>query len=122
MSALIVAAAIVGGSAGAVIRFLVSHRLPVVRGHLPRGVLIVNVLGSAIGGALLGLVERTAVSSEWQYIVVSGVCGGLTTFSTWTVETIELVDGGRWRAAVLNVLVSLVLGFGMALGAYLLCR
>lgn len=122
MTPLVVVAALLGGAVGALTRFLVSHALPVRRGHLPWGVLIVNVVGSAIGGGVLALTERAAVSLEWQFIIVGGLCGGLTTFSTWSVETIELLDSGRWRAAVLNVLVSVALGLGAAFAAYLLLR
>ncbi|MET0725789.1 MAG: fluoride efflux transporter CrcB [Leifsonia sp.] len=122
MSALVVIAALVGGSLGACARFLLSRALPVRRGHLPWGVLIANVAGSAVGGAVLGLAERASVTADWQFVIVSGFCGGLTTFSTWSVETIELLDGGRWRAATLNLLLTLALGIGAAAGAYLLAR
>ncbi|MET0783984.1 fluoride efflux transporter CrcB [Orlajensenia leifsoniae] len=122
MTPLVVIATLLCGAIGAVIRYLVTKALPVVPGHLPRGVLIVNVVGSLVGGLTLGLAERAAVSPEWQFVILSGVCAGLTTFSTWTVETIELAEGGRWRAAVLNIAVTLALGFAVTLGAYLSVR
>ncbi|MET0976783.1 MAG: CrcB family protein [Leifsonia sp.] len=122
MSPLAIAAALLFGAVGAVIRYLATRWLPVVPGHLPRGVLIVNVVGSAIGGAALGLAERAAVGADWQFVILSGLCAGLTTFSTWTVETIELADGGRWRAATLNIVVTLVLGVAVTAGFYLLIR
>ncbi|MEJ3403655.1 fluoride efflux transporter CrcB [Rathayibacter sp. YIM 133350] len=122
MSVLAVVGALLGGSFGAVARFLLAYRLPVRRGHLPWGVLVANVVGSGIGGGILALAGRAAVSADWKYVILSGLCGGLTTFSTWSVESIELLDGGRWRAAVLNVLVNLALGFAAAGGAYLLLR
>ncbi|WP_438853739.1 fluoride efflux transporter CrcB [Agromyces sp. M3QZ16-3] len=122
MSALVVAAVLVAGAVGAVIRYLLSKAYPVRPGHLPGGILVVNVVGSALAGAVIGLAERTAVSDDLRLVLVTGFCGGLTTFSTWCVETIELADGGRWRAAILNVLVTLALGIGAALGLYLLVR
>ena len=91
-------------------------------GHLPGGILIVNVVGSGVAGALIGLAERAALDGDLRLILVTGFCGGLTTFSTWSVETIELVDGGRWRAAILNVVVTLALGLAAAAAAYLLAR
>lgn len=122
LTPLLVATVLVAGSLGAVVRYLLSRAYPVRPGHLPGGILIVNVVGSAVAGVALGLAERAALSADWRLVIVTGFCGGLTTFSTWSVETIELVDGGRWRAAVLNVLVTLVLGFGAAGAGYLLAR
>ena len=122
MSPLVVVAVLVAGAVGAVIRYALSRAYPVRPGHLPGGILIVNVVGSGIAGAMIGLAERAAISPDLRLVLVTGFCGGLTTFSTWSVETIELADGGRWRAAILNVVVTLVLGLGAAVGAYLLAR
>jgi CrcB protein len=122
VSPLVVAALLVAGAIGAVIRYALSRAFPVRPGHLPGGILIVNVVGSGVAGALIGLAERAALSADLRLVLVTGFCGGLTTFSTWCVETIELADGGRWRAAILNVVVTLVLGLGAAVGAYLLAR
>ncbi|WP_395245361.1 fluoride efflux transporter CrcB [Agromyces sp. MMS24-K17] len=122
LSPLVVAAVLVAGAVGALLRYALSRRFPVRPGHLPGGILIVNVVGSGVAGALIGLAERAALDGDLRLILVTGFCGGLTTFSTWTVESIELVDGGRWRAATLNVVVTLVLGVGAAAVAYLLVR
>lgn len=122
MSPLLVAAVLVAGAVGAVIRYALSRAYPVRPGHLPGGILIVNVVGSGIAGAVIGLAERAALSPDVRLVLVTGFCGGLTTFSTWSVETIELADGGRWRAAILNVVVTLALGLGAAVVAYLLAR
>ncbi|HEU4466251.1 MAG TPA: fluoride efflux transporter CrcB [Agromyces sp.] len=122
MSPLLVAAVLVAGAVGAVIRYALSRAYPVRPGHLPGGILIVNVVGSGIAGALIGLAERAALSPDLRLVLVTGFCGGLTTFSTWSVETIELADGGRWRAAILNVVVTLALGLGAAVAAYLIAR
>ena len=122
MSPLIVAAVLVAGAIGAVIRYALSRAYPVRPGHLPGGILIVNVVGSGVAGAVIGIAERAAISEDLRLVLVTGFCGGLTTFSTWSVETIELADGGRWRAAILNVVVTLALGLGAAVAAYLLAR
>ncbi|HSP52568.1 MAG TPA: fluoride efflux transporter CrcB, partial [Cryobacterium sp.] len=122
MSAGLVLGVLIAGGAAAVIRFFVSRALPVGPGRLPWGVLIVNVSGSLIGGVVLGLAERAAVSADVQLILLTGVCGGLTTFSTWSVETVQLALSGRWRAGVVNLIGTLLLGF-LACGAgYLLSR
>lgn len=119
---LIAAAVLVAGAVGAVLRYALSRAFPVRPGHLPGGILIVNVLGSGLAGALIGFAERAELTDDLRLILVTGFCGGLTTFSTWTVETIELFDGGRWRAAILNVIVTLVLGLAAAAAAYVAAR
>ena len=119
LTPLVVAAVLVAGAVGAVLRYALSRAFPVRPGHLPGGILIVNVLGSGLAGALIGLAERAELTGDLRLILVSGFCAGLTTFSTWTVETIELVDGGRWRAGILNVVVTLVLGLAAAAASYL---
>ena len=120
LSPLVVTAVLIAGGVGAVLRYALSRALPVRPGHLPGGILIVNVVGSALAGALIGLAERAAIDGDLRLVLITGFCGGLTTFSTWSVETIELVDGGRWRAAILNVVMTLVLGIAAAVGGYLL--
>jgi CrcB protein len=122
VSPLAVGALLVAGAVGAVIRYALSRAYPVRPGHLPGGILIVNVVGSLVAGAVIGLAERAAISDDVRLVLLTGFCGGLTTFSTWSVETIELVDGGRWRAAMLNVLVTLALGLGAAVAGYLIAR
>ncbi|MDQ0576890.1 fluoride efflux transporter CrcB [Agromyces albus] len=122
MTPLVVAAVLGAGAVGAVLRYALSRAFPVRPGHLPGGILIVNVLGSALAGALIGVAERAALDADVRLVLVTGFCGGLTTFSTWSVETIELFDGGRWRAAILNVVVTLSLGIAAAAGMYLAFR
>lgn len=122
LTPLIVIAALGAGAVGAVLRYALSRALPVRPGHLPGGILIVNVAGSALAGALIGLAERAALDGDLRLILITGFCGGLTTFSTWSVETIELLNGRRWRAAVLNVVVTITLALAAAAGAYLLAR
>ena len=120
LTPLVVVAVLAAGAVGAVLRYALSRALPVRPGHLPGGILIVNVVGSGVAGALIGLAERAALDGDLRLVLVTGFCGGLTTFSTWTVETIELIDGGRWRAAILNVVVTLALGLAAAAGMYFL--
>lgn len=122
LTPLVLVAVLAAGAIGAVLRYALSRALPVRPGHLPGGILIVNVAGSALAGALIGLAERAALDGDLRLILITGFCGGLTTFSTWSVETIELLNGGRWRAAVLNVVVTITLALAAAAGAYLLAR
>jgi CrcB protein len=105
------------GAVGALARYGIS--LAFIRSTLlPRAVLLVNVLGSLLGGAMLALAERAVVDGGLRLILVTGIAGGLTTFSTWSVETMEFVLSGRWRTAVVNLTVNVVLGLGAATAAY----
>ena len=114
MTPLIVAAAVVAGGLAATTRYAVTRwvarRLP--REQLTRAVLIVNVTGSAIAGVAI------AFPSEVQYVLLAGFAGGLTTFSTWSVETIQLMNEGKSNAAVGNVVLNLALGLVAAVLAY----
>lgn len=110
-------AAVVVGSAAAGVRYVVSRTVA-----SPWGVLLVNVVGSAIGGVVLGLAERGAVSADIRLILLGGLCGGLTTFSTFSVESIQLIVERKWRVALFSVAANLLLGIGAAAVGYLIVR
>lgn len=115
---------VAAGGLGAVIRYLVSVALarPSDAEGLPWAVLAVNVVGSAIGGVVLGLAQHAGLSGDLQLVLLTGLCGGLTTFSTFGVETVQLVQLGRWRVALLSVGLNLALGLVVCLLGYLLFR
>jgi len=102
-------ALLVAGALGAVLRYGATTVSP------RWGVLAVNIVGSLIGGIALGALEGDA-----QLIALTGFCGGLTTFSTFSVETVQAVIEGRWRRATLSVALNLVLGIGAAALGYVL--
>lgn len=113
MSPVIVAAVLVAGAGGAVIRWALS-KLLAGRSRLPFAVLIVNVIGSALAGVLLAQ-HTTGTMSDGVYLVLlTGFCGGLTTFSTFSVDTIQLALAGRIRTAAVNALANLALGIAAA--------
>jgi len=103
---LLVLAVAVGGALGAVLRHLASVSLA-GRGRIPWGVLVVNVVGSFIAGLALGL----PLDATLKLLVLTGFCGGLTTFSTLSVDTVQLVLDGKGRRATLSV--GLNFGLGM---------
>jgi CrcB protein len=118
---LVALAVIAAGAAGSVVRYAVSLAFA-RRPGFGWAVLTVNVAGSLIGGAVLALAERAAVSGDLRLILLTGLCGGLTTFSTFSVETVRLIQAGKTRVALLSVAGNLVLGVGAAALAYLLLR
>ena len=112
------AAALVGGLA-TVVRYLIS-RAYAKRNGLPWAVFTVNVIGSAIGGIAVGLSTTGAISTDVRLIFVGGLAGGLTTFSTWSVETIQLLMESKLRTALVSVILNLATGLAAATAGYLL--
>lgn len=95
----------VGGAVGSVARAMVALSLPA---RFPWATLLVNVLGSLLIGWLmagLGPIE-SATAASLRSLLVAGFCGGFTTFSTFSWQTLEQMQKGQWGAATLNVLLS----------------
>lgn len=125
MTPLLALTVVLTGAAAALVRFGVSTLF--ARPGFPEkgfawAVLAVNVVGSGIGGGLLALFDRAEISNDLRLVLLTGLCGGLTTFSTFGVETVQLVLAGRVRTAALSVAANLVAGVGAAALAYLLLR
>jgi CrcB protein len=112
------AAALVGGMA-TVVRYLVSLAYA-KRSGLPWAVFTVNVVGAAIGGVTVGLATTGAISADLRLIFLGGLAGGLTTFSTWSVETIQLLQERKLRTALVSVILNLAIGLAAATAGYLL--
>jgi CrcB protein len=112
-----------GAFLGANARYAVGTRLAVRWGPaFPAGTLMINVTGSlAIGVLLVLLTERLAAPPVWRLLLVVGVLGGYTTFSSYTFEALALLEAGAWARAAWYVLGSNGLGLaacyaGMVLG------
>ena len=119
MTPSIVVSVLAAGALGALARYLVSLAFR-RRTGFPWAVLVVNLVASAIGGATLALAYRGTLSAEWRLVLLTGLAGGISTFSTWSVDTLQLVLTGKARTAVLSVAANLVLGLGVAALAFLL--
>ena len=109
-----------GGSIGCVARFSISSiSSNAASGTFPWGTLAVNLTGSFLIGIFAELFETTIVPSGWRSFVTIGFLGGYTTFSTFTLETLNLLRDGELRFALLNMLGSNLLGVAfVALGLY----
>jgi len=116
----------VGSAVGGAARFALSSVIQQRAGAFPLGTLVVNITGSLILGFLMRYaLGSTSVSAETRALLTTGFCGGYTTFSTFSYETISLVqDGDYGRAAtyaVVSVVASLVATFlGIAAASELL--
>ncbi|MCL1114126.1 MULTISPECIES: fluoride efflux transporter CrcB [Shewanella] len=99
-----------GGSIGAVLRYLLSiFMIQLFGSSFPFGTLLVNVMGSFLMGVVYALGQLSHVSPEIKALIGVGLLGALTTFSTFSNETLLLIQEGLWHKAVLNVLLNVTL-------------
>lgn len=112
-----------GGATGALLRFWVSTSTHALLGtNFPYGTLTVNVGGSLVMGILyVFLFERMDVNPELRAALTIGLLGAFTTFSTFSIETLNLIEAGEQLKAGANMLLSLSLSivgcwFGLVLG------
>jgi fluoride exporter len=99
------------GGAGSVLRFFADGLVAgFARRDFPYGTLAVNLSGAAVLGLLTGL----ALGHDQALLAGTAAVGSYTTFSTWMLETERLAEGRALRAAILNVVASLVLGVAAA--------
>jgi CrcB protein len=108
-----------GSAAGGVLRFLLGNFLQQrAATGFPIGTLVVNITGSILLGFLLRYaLSTTAISPEVRGLLTTGFCGGYTTFSTFTYDTMVLLEDGELGRAALYVLLSVAVSlFGAYLG------
>ena len=104
-----------GGFVGAVARYLISLGLQraTESASFPFGTLVVNVSGCLVIGLLAGLLTtRLVLSPELRLLIITGFLGALTTFSTFSLETVNLWRNGTYGLAALNLSGQLLLGVG----------
>ena len=101
-----------GSALGGVARYAITRWTAPFSAQLPWGTVLINVLGSFVIGffgtyTLAG--GRHAASDNMRLFVMVGLCGGFTTFSSFSLQTFDLLRTGAWGRALANVLLSLVL-------------
>ena len=104
-----------GGALGAMARFWVASYVGQRMGtRLPYGTFVINISGCfLIGLTMTILTDKTHLSPNWLYLVPVGFIGAYTTFSTFEFETMRAVQDGQWTGGIVNVVLSVLVGFVM---------
>ena len=105
----------VGGLAGVFLRYGMT-KSQLVLGALPVNVLIVNIIGSFILGAFAVLSQQWNLEQKYALLVAIGFCGGLTTMSSFALESVNLIDGKQYSLVAINVIANVGLSLGAIFG------
>jgi fluoride exporter len=124
MNPLLILSVAIGGAIGSVARYLVAIGSARAFGtSFPWGILIINVTGSALIGAFISLFAlRWTLPEAVRVFLTVGICGGYTTFSTFSLDAFYLIERGETAAAVAYMIGSVVLSLGALVGAMHLVR
>lgn len=103
-------AVMIGGGLGSALRWGISNRLNALFPALPPGTLTANVLaGLIIGAALSWFMRQPDIDPAWKLFITTGLCGGLSTFSTFSSEIMVMLQGGNWHWALISILAHVLL-------------
>lgn len=114
-----------GGALGSLLRYYLNLAVTAwLGGEMPWGTIGINIAGSFLIGLFTGLLEgsgKLPAGQSAQLFLVVGVCGGFTTFSSFSLQTLQLLQGGHPGLALLNVvgsvslcLLAVAVGYGVA--------
>lgn len=104
----------IGGGSGSLVRYILSKLIvPAYGAHFPLATLVVNILAGLVLGIFLGVISSKPVySPDLQLFIAVGFCGGFSTFSTFSYETLQLLRTGQVVLALLNIFLSVLLCLG----------
>ncbi len=113
-----------GGSIGSILRYLTSVVIEKYYATIfPLPTLIINILGCLLIGIIMGLLEKNqANDSAMKWFLVTGFCGGFTTFSAFGYENIRLLQNGNIFLALVYISTSIILGLGSVWLGFLLVK
>lgn len=98
-----------GAGLGALIRWVLGLKLNSLFPSLPVGTLVANLLGGyIIGLAIVYFAQAPGIAPEWRLLIITGFCGGLTTFSTFSAEVVSMLQQGRlgWAFGTMGIHVA----------------
>ena len=101
---------IIGGGIGALLRYLSSNYInSSINIKYPLGTLFVNCLGALLIGFLINIFDRYNINIEYKLLLITGFLGGYTTFSTYSLETVQYFINGNIKQALLNIFLNNIL-------------
>lgn len=100
-----------GSFIGGILRYLLYSRIHLkFPSTFPLGTMLVNLVGCLFIGLFIGLIEKGNINQEWRFFLATGLCGGFTTFSAFSIETLGLLKTGQTVYALVYVGASVLLG------------
>lgn len=111
-----------GGAVGSVARYLVGRAVSGTVQDFPIGTFAVNVAGCLIVGVLARLFMNHQSDAPLRVALMVGFCGGFTTFSTFTLETLGLMQGGEWAKAATYVVLSCLVCLGATAAGFAIAK
>jgi CrcB protein len=106
-----------GGAAGSMLRY--GGNLLIGNKDFPYATLLINIAGSFIIGLVIALsLKNETFANNWKLFLATGICGGFTTFSAFSLENLQLIQSGKYFLFILYVLLSVVLGLAAAFAGY----
>ncbi len=104
----------IGAALGALLRWWLGNRLNALFPSLPPGTLAANILGAYVIGCAIAFFARfPALPPQWQLLIITGFCGGLTTFSTFSAEVVMKLRDGRTDWALAEIAVHVIASLAM---------
>ena len=112
-----------GSFIGGAARYLISVAMKTISKGFPWGTLVVNLVGCLVIGLLWGFFSKNSgESSSWALFMTVGICGGFTTFSTFSKEALMMLQAGNFISLLAYVAISVIAGIALVAAGYYLVR
>ena len=105
----------IGGFIGSILRWTIGLGLRMAMPGIPIGTFVANIVAGLLIGLITGFDLASPLPSEVRLFLAVGLCGGLSTFSTFSSETVQLAETGNWPGAALNVMLNVAVCIFMVL-------
>ena len=116
MNAITIALIFVGGGIGSVLRYIIGLPFKMGTVSLPIGTLLANISAAIIIAITFALANKSNISPRTLFFLTTGLCGGLSTFSTFSFETVQLFQQQQFGWAVINICITNIACIGLIAG------